>query len=191
MFGELLRDLIADTGAQYCCVADAAQGRVLEEVGVQPGAQADTSLAVLGWGAGAAAFLASNADDEMDDLIITTRSCYHLVRPLATASGEESLLVYLRVDRHRGNLAVARRGLSTARPRAPTVPKQDRAESAPALVAAGRVPLPRRHPVALPAPRRPLPTPAPSTIGVRPEGGRWHTDVDTLDRLLHALRRLR
>ena len=189
MFGELLRDLIAHTGAQYCCVADAAVGKVLEEAGVQPGAQAGTSLAVLGWGAGAASFLATAADDEMDDLIITTRSCYHLVRPLGEGE-DRRLLVYLRVDRHRGNLAVARRGLSTVRPRAPAVPEQRGGAPTATRAATAVDTLPRRHPVALPAPRRPVPAPVASTAGVVPVGGRWRTDIDTLDRLLQALRRL-
>jgi len=209
MFGELLRDLLAHTGAEYCCVADPVQGKVLEEAGLQSGAQSETSLAVLGWGAGAEVFLRRSGSDELDDLIVTTQAAYHLVRPLE-ADADQPLLVYLRVDRKRGNLALARRGLATARPatapsgggsttsdrparlpaqRHPEAPaRQEAARQVPAAVGA----LPRRQPLALPVPRPP-PSPQPrkaATDAVLPAGARWHTDTRTLDRVLQALRRL-
>lgn len=216
MFGELLRDLIAHTGAEYCCVADAAAGKVLEEAGAQGGT--DTSLAVLGWGAGAESFLAVSSGEELDDLIVTTRTSYHLVRRLGEGPNG-ALLIYVRVDRRRGNLALARRGLATtgSPSAAAPVPAQrggpgpmpapapapgpaavlaaaPTSALMPTRMPAAVVALPRRQPVALPAPRRPSPTvrvPDGSATGAGvPGGGRWHTDASTLDRLLQALRRL-
>ena len=125
VFREMLARLLGLAGAEYCCVADAALGKVVEEAGARSSAEEGTTLAVLGWGSSAAVVLSVGATDALDDLIVTTRRSYHLVRVLDPGSGGP-LLVYLRVDRRRGNLAVARRGLMAARPVAPAaaVPTQ-------------------------------------------------------------------
>ena len=216
----MLAGLLGLTGAEYCCVADAALGKVVEEAGTRSTDEEGAALAVLGWGSSAATLLSGGGTDALDDLIVTTRRSYHLVRVLDPASGSP-LLIYLRVDRRRGNLAVVRRGLVAARP-ATTVPTQRtdpqvttvgacrhhgrgahrrgdaRSPATPPARAGGVVALPRRRPVALPAPRNPAP---PSPVarspdsrvagGLEPEGGRWYSDTATLERVLRALRRSR
>jgi hypothetical protein len=178
MFGELLDELLQVPGAIYCCVADGAMGKVLASSGVADQDGANVHLAVLGWGATAEGYLAAAAHDELDDLIVTTRRAYHLVRELHGWS--QPLLAYLQLDRRRANLAVARRSLATARPRGGAVPQPrqhrempvqpapvavpsgpaTRPTPAPPPVANGREASPHRRQVAaLPSPRRPRPVP--------------------------------
>jgi hypothetical protein len=200
VFRELLEELLSDTGADYCCVADAALGKVLDERGIEaPGER--MSLAVLGWSATAAGFLAAAAADDLEDLIVTSRAAHHLVRQVG-ASSARPLLIYVRLDRRRGTLAAARRELAAVRldrTRPATVPAP-RASS----VSAGQmrvlaraappvaVPLPRRQPAALPVQRQVPVEAAPLTsMGPAPPGGQWRTDTATMRRLLRALQNLR
>ena len=111
MTGDALQELLALPGARYSCVADPATGRVLGESGSGVSA---VPAALLTWAGGAARFLVEVDADDLDDLIVTSRRSYHLVRRVGTsASGR--LLVYLCLDRARGNLAAARRELASAR----------------------------------------------------------------------------
>jgi hypothetical protein len=64
------------------------------------------------WGTAVATMFGATSGDELDDVMITGRRSYHLVRPLG--SGAE-VLVYLRLDRSRSNLAAARRELAAVR----------------------------------------------------------------------------
>jgi hypothetical protein len=157
-------------------------GKVLASAGAAADDGPGVPLAVLEWGATAAGYLAAAASDEMDELIVTSRRAYHLVRKLDGGAGRP-LLVYLRLDRARANLAVARRALAALRvTRAPTprrhgvatkqeIPAQSGsvettagADQGPAVAVAAPVAprsalpwstLPRRHQVAaLPLPRR-------------------------------------
>ena len=89
-------------------------GKVLASAGAAADDGPGVPLAVLGWGATAAGYLAAAANDELDDLIVTSRRAYHLVRQLDGPAGQP-LLVYLRLDRPRANLAVARRALADVR----------------------------------------------------------------------------
>lgn len=111
MFGDLLQKLLRIPGASYCCIADGARGTVVEDAGATDGA---VHLAVLGRGTAAAGYLAGAHDElaEIDELIVTTRRAYHLVRELDGSS--EPLLVYLRLDRPRADLAAGRRALAAA-----------------------------------------------------------------------------
>lgn len=168
MFRELLSELLGHAGAEYCCVADASLGKVVEEAGARSDEHEKAALAMLGWGSSAATLLSGSAADELDDLIVTTRRAYHLVRALDPGSGRP-LLIYLRVDRRRGNLAAARRGLAAARPGAPqaTVPVQ-RSESVVVRGIGGSaaVPSARGGLAVVPEPTAPSALPAPSAPSV-------------------------
>ncbi|MFD1534646.1 hypothetical protein [Pseudonocardia aurantiaca] len=211
---EALRELLRLPGSHYSCVADPATGRVLEEMGAETGSGA--SGAVLGWGADAARYLTSAAADDLEDLMITSRRAYHLVRQIESASGER-LLVYLCLDRARGNLAVARRELAAARldeqpsgaSRLP-IPVPVQAASPAAERVAGTLfgPSPARAAAVVPAPPVPRPRPAepiaalprrapaalpppPLPAAAAPAAGRqWANDVGTMRRLLAGLRKL-
>jgi hypothetical protein len=54
----------------------------------------------------------ATSGDELDDVMITGRRSYHLVRSLGASA---SVLAYLRLDRARSNLAAARRELAAIR----------------------------------------------------------------------------
>ncbi|MDH6130906.1 hypothetical protein P3T37_000273 [Kitasatospora sp. MAA4] len=51
-------------------------------------------------------------DNEIEDILITLSSQYHLIRPLTTSSGR-GLFLYLALHRSRANLAMARHKLRT------------------------------------------------------------------------------
>jgi hypothetical protein len=160
VFRELLQGLLTTPGATYCCIADGVLGKVLDSVGAEDSDGPDVPLAVLGWGATAAGFLATAADDELDDLILTSRRAYHLVRQFESSSGHP-LLIYMRLDRGRANLALARRGLASAqpwsRPAQPSPPASDR-------------PVPLSPPDPVPLPPEPPPSPASRPAGVTGSG---------------------
>ena len=48
-------------------------------------------------------------DDQIEDILVTQSTQYHVLRPVATGEG---LFLYLVLSRDRGNLALARRALS-------------------------------------------------------------------------------
>ncbi|HEY1973387.1 MAG TPA: hypothetical protein VGH89_35930 [Pseudonocardia sp.] len=89
-------------------------GTVLDSAGTQERDEPGVPMAVLGWGATAAGFLSTAAADELDDLILTTRRAYHLVRQFEDGA-DHPLVIYLRLDRRRANLALARRELAAVR----------------------------------------------------------------------------
>lgn len=81
----------------------------------ESGGSANTlSAALLAWGGGVARFLAEIDADDLDDLIVTSRRSYHLVRQVGSGPSDR-ILVYLCLDRARGNLAAARRELGSTR----------------------------------------------------------------------------
>ena len=92
VFRALLQELLQVPGANYCCIADGTTGKVLDSAGVAPDDGSGVSLAVLGWGATAAGYLAAAAGDELDDLIVTSRRAYHLVRQFDGRSGQPMLI---------------------------------------------------------------------------------------------------
>ncbi|MHA6625577.1 hypothetical protein ACU61A_09125 [Pseudonocardia sichuanensis] len=111
MIGDALQELLGLPGARYSCVADPVTGEVLGESG---GVAGPVPAGFLTWGSGAARFLAETDGDDLEDLVVSSRRSYHLVRQVG-AGGTGRLLVYLRLDRERGNLAAARRELASPR----------------------------------------------------------------------------
>jgi hypothetical protein len=50
-------------------------------------------------------------NDTIEDILITLGKQYHLIRPLKSANSEQSLFLYLALDRSKSNLALARHNL--------------------------------------------------------------------------------
>jgi hypothetical protein len=113
---DALHSLLRLPGATYSCVVERDSGRVLAELGQGEAATGDSEgvvpYSVPRWGTAVAAMFDSTSGDELDDVMITGRRSYHLVRPIGPGA---SVLVYLRLDRSRSNLAAARRELATVR----------------------------------------------------------------------------
>ena len=113
---DALHALLRLPGATYSCVVERDSGRVLAEVGNGEAGSGDSEgvvpYSVPRWGTAVAAMFGTTSGDELDDVMITGRRSYHLVRPLGP---DASVLVYLRLDRSRSNLAAARRELATVR----------------------------------------------------------------------------
>ena len=203
---DMVLGLLDLPGSRYSCVAERESGRIL----IQFGAAAVDPTVVLRWGMEATTALGTAGDGGLEDFILTSSGHYHLVRPLGV---EQSLLVYLCVDRARANLASARRELAAACPDehgnvAPPTPPPRRS---PAVSRTAAMPLAASPParrrladrrtdtVAVPLPRRtsstaiPVPAPAPP----RPRSSSdpvlaqpWADDIATMNRLLTALRAL-
>ncbi len=166
---DALQALLRLPGATYSCVVERDSGRVLAEVGNGEAGSGDSEgvvpYSVPRWGTAVAAMFGTTSGDELDDVMITGRRSYHLVRPLGP---DASVLVYLRLDRSRSNLAAARRELATVRlsggaPAASSgapaaTPARSRGD-APAARARGTVaatsPAPARVPAALAPPSTP------------------------------------
>lgn len=132
-FHDVLRGLLLLPGATYSCVADRVSGDLVAEAGEEP---VDPAV-VVRWARAAADFLAA-AEDDLDDLMITSRWSYRLVRPVDDGD-RGPLLLHLCLDRSRANLAVARRELSRVRLAAaemvpqPRVPAPPPAQTLPAV----------------------------------------------------------
>jgi len=113
---DALQTLLRLPGATYACVVERDSGRVLAELGGGEAGAGDSEgvvpYSVPRWGTAVAAMFDSTSGDELDDVMITGRRSYHLVRPL-DAGG--AVLAYLRLDRSRSNLAAARRELAAVR----------------------------------------------------------------------------
>lgn len=113
---DALHGLLRLPGATYSCVVERDTGRVLAEAGHGESGAGDgegvVPYSVARWGTAVAAMFDSTSGDGLDDVMITGRRSYHLVRPLGTTA---AVLVYLRLDRARSNLAAARRELAGVR----------------------------------------------------------------------------
>ncbi|NMI01633.1 hypothetical protein [Pseudonocardia acidicola] len=163
------------TGASYVCVVERDSARVLGDIGGNDGEAVDIgSVAALGRDAGNM-FSWSDADG-VEDLMVNSRHCFHVLRQIDVPAGPV-VLVYIRLLRGRANPAMARRELAsaqvqralidalTARPEpAPepvasvvSFPPRYPPPAAPEPVASPAPrPAPPSSPVALPAPRTPL-----------------------------------
>ncbi len=113
---DALHGLLRLPGATYACVVERDTGRVLVEAGRGEGGAGDgegvVPYSVARWGTAVAAMFDSTSGDELDDVMITGRRSYHLVRSLGANA---TVLAYLRLDRTRSNLAAARRELAAVR----------------------------------------------------------------------------
>ena len=113
---DALHTLLRLPGATYACVVERDSGRVLAELGQGEASTGDSegvvAYSVPRWGTAVAAMFGATSGDELDDVMITGRRSYHLVRPLGAGA---EVLVYLRLDRSRSNLAAARRELAAVR----------------------------------------------------------------------------
>ena len=113
---DALHTLLRLPGATYACVVERDSGRVLAELGQGEAGTGDSEgvvpYSVPRWGTAVAAMFDATSGDELDDVMITGRRSYHLVRPLGAGA---AVLVYLRLDRSRSNLAAARRELAAVR----------------------------------------------------------------------------
>jgi hypothetical protein len=192
-----VRELAAVPGATYAAAVDERSGGLLAESGAVGSGAALTAM--LTWARRTAAL---PGPDGLDDLVVTTDRAFHVIR-LASVSGVP-VWAYLRVDRKRGNLALARRaGAAAARPRpSASRPAARSGGTRPALPRRPSTALPKRPPTALPAPcgatatRPPSARPATTEVetAVRaalpaPACG-WSADTATLHRLLAGLRQL-
>ena len=113
---DALHTLLRLPGATYACVVERDSGRVLAELGQGEASTGDSegvvAYSVSRWGTAVAAMFGATSGDELDDVMITGRRSYQLVRPLGAGA---EVLVYLRLDRSRSNLAAARRELAAVR----------------------------------------------------------------------------
>jgi len=113
---DALQTLLRLPGATYACVVERDSGRVLAELGGGEAGAGDSEgvvpYSVPRWGTAVAAMFDSTSGDQLDDVMITGRRSYHLVRPLDAGA---AVLAYLRLDRSRSNLAAARRELAAVR----------------------------------------------------------------------------
>jgi hypothetical protein len=174
---EPLRDL---PGLLHGCLLDEG-GRVLAEVGTDEG----TAAAVLAWGRRAGG-VASDRGLALEDVIVTSDVGHHLLRAVHGTPFHGSW-VYLRVDRDRGNLALARRRLaavaapsahpattpvaprSPSRPQSGPTPLPATTPALPAAAAPAAAPpaVPAHAPAAAPTPTRPVRA-APTMAGTFP-----------------------
>lgn len=111
-FASAVRALIDIPGATYVCVLDGDSGEVL--AAISHGVDDDVDMSSVGMLAAAGTRLSGavghGADDPVDDVTVTSRRSFHVLRPVEV--GGRTAIVYLRLQRGRSNLAVARRGLA-------------------------------------------------------------------------------
>ena len=154
---DALHTLLRLPGATYACVVERDSGRVLAELGQGEASTGDSEgvvpYSVPRWGTAVAAMFDATSGDELDDVMITGRRSYHLVRPLGAGA---AVLVYLRLDRSRSNLAAARRELAAVR-LAGGAGTPDQAAAPPAPVSART-----RDEASVPAARRPVAATSPA-----------------------------
>jgi hypothetical protein len=106
---DLLGRAVAIGGATDASLVDRTTGWALDAAGAAPAAVdvADLVDAVLhgsAWAPGV-------ASDSVEDVVVTTGRAHHLIRPVRTGS-DPRVVLHLRLDRARGNLALARRQLA-------------------------------------------------------------------------------
>jgi hypothetical protein len=110
---ESIGRLMELDGALAVAVVDSNSGMMLGSSG--SGGSIDLEVAAAGntevVRAKRKTMKALNLRDSIDDILITLQHQYHLIRPL---SSNDSLFVYLVLDKQKSNLAMARHQLTSA-----------------------------------------------------------------------------
>ncbi len=103
---QTLDELMTCDGAMCCAVVDAESGMMLGSAGsgldLEVAAAANTEVIR----AKLKAMRQLGLNDVIDDILITLGKQYHLLRP---SSRKEGTFIYFVLDKHRSNLALARR----------------------------------------------------------------------------------
>lgn len=109
---DALGKIMQIDGALGTCVVDSNSGMMLGADG--SGGNINLEVAAAGntevVRAKRKTMKALNLRDNIEDILITLRGQYHLIRPLAT---NDALFIYLVLDKARGNLAMARHQLAS------------------------------------------------------------------------------
>lgn len=109
---EALPKLMEIDGCIGACIVDASSGMML----AASGSSAAMNLEVAAAGntdvvrAKRKTMKALALNDSIEDILITLGKQYHLIRPL---SSNESLFIYLALDKSKSNLAMARHALAS------------------------------------------------------------------------------
>ncbi len=109
---ESLAKIMQLDGALGTCVVDSNSGMMLGseggagEVNLEVAAAGNTEVVR----AKRKTMKALNLKDNIEDILITLHGQYHLIRPLGS---NDSLFIYVVLDKSRGNLAMARHQLAS------------------------------------------------------------------------------
>ena len=107
---EALPRLMEIDGCIGCCIVDSNSGMMLATAG--GAGQLNLEVAAAGntevVRAKRKTMKALNLADAIEDILITLGKQYHLIRPL---SSNDSLFIYVALDKTRANLAMARHSL--------------------------------------------------------------------------------
>ncbi|MGQ0778378.1 MAG: hypothetical protein ACT4NY_28885 [Pseudonocardiales bacterium] len=107
---DVLVEILRLRGAEYVCLADRTNRHIIGEAGHD---DSENFSKVVKLETMVSEFLDSEFDDDLDDLIISSRHWYHLICHV-DSFGIPPLMLYLRLQRSRANLAIARRELRSA-----------------------------------------------------------------------------
>ena len=109
---EVLAQLISDVdGAMVALLGDSDSGMLLASAGtgldVEVAAAGNTEV----MRAKLSTMRALKLEGELEDILVTLSTQYHIIRPLAS---NNSVFIYLAVDRAKSNLAMARLAVKSA-----------------------------------------------------------------------------
>jgi hypothetical protein len=111
-----LQQAMAIPGAVGASIVDYTTGFPVATTGAAPNSDHEAAAAgtadVVQAATSRSLFVSAVPHDLLEDLIITTAGGYHLLRPVQT-DFDSRLVLYVWLDRVRGNLAVARRRMQT------------------------------------------------------------------------------
>lgn len=106
---ECIEQLLAIDGAKYVALVDSASGMVLGSAN-SGDSGFDIELAAAGNSQVVKAKLETmksvGLEEEIEDILITIETQYHIIRPIAN---EKGLFFYLNLSKDKANLALARR----------------------------------------------------------------------------------